>query len=284
MSFENFARAHGLLLEQVIPDGRWHRTKTEDKPRRRNGAYLFDGLRGVVINFATMVHGVAWREGAKAQEIDRKAIRQMQQKNREEEGRRQAAARATAEGMIARAAVATHPYLAAKGFPAETGLVLDGELLIPMREFSLYRQVNSIQKIKADGTKLFLPGGKAKGSVYFIGPAVPRERWLCEGYATGLSIRAAIRSLYRDAQVIVCFSSGNLAHVGRVVSELSGKAYVMADNDKSEAGAKAAKETGLSWGMPPEVGEDANDLHRRAGVSVLKELIRDITGGSSAFS
>jgi putative DNA primase/helicase len=92
-----------------------------------------------------------------------------------------------------------------------------------------------VQRISADGTKLFLPGGKAKGSVFFIGPLVAHERWLVEGYATGLSVRAALRELHRDAQVVVCFSAGNLAHVGRLVKELRPKAYVFADNDKRRA-------------------------------------------------
>jgi putative DNA primase/helicase len=97
-----------------------------------------------------------------------------------------------------------------------------------------------VQRISADGTKLFLPGGKAKGSVFFIGPLLAQERWLVEGYATGLSVRAALRELHREAQVVVCFSAGNLAHVGRLVKELRPKAFVFADNDKSGAGAKAA--------------------------------------------
>jgi putative DNA primase/helicase len=43
----------------------------------------------------------------------------------------------------------------------------------------------------------------------------------------------------------------------------------MADNDKSGAGEKAAKETGLPWAMPSAVGMDANDLHQRDGLRAL---------------
>lgn len=276
MNFIDFARAHGLLLDHAESDGRWHRTKTEDKPRKKNGAYLFDGIRGVVINFATMVNGVVWREDGKAEHVDRAAIRKMQQRSREDERERQAKARAVAEDMVSRALLDAHPYLISKGFPEERGLVLDSELLIPMRDFSLYRQINSLQRIAADGAKLFLPGGKAKGSVFFIGPFLARERWLVEGYATGLSVRAALRELHREAQVVVTFSAGNLAHVGVMVRDLRPDAFVMADNDESGAGAKAAQETGLPWVMPPEVKTDANDYHQRAGVRALAKLIRDI--------
>ncbi len=274
MNFVQFAQAHGLVIDRLV-EGQWKRVRTTDHPKKRNGAYKFLGDVGFVQNHATMEKVAVWKPEGTAQ-VDRQEMRRMALKAAQIERRRQAEARDIAECMLRDASLETHPYLAAKGFPHEKGLVLNGELLIPMREFSLYRQVNSVQRIAADGSKLFLPGGKAKGSVFFIGPMVPRERWLVEGYATGLSVRAAIRSMYRDAQVIVCFSAGNLSHIGRLVAELRCPAYVMADNDKSEAGAKAAQESGLPWVMPPEVGTDANDMHQAHGVRALANLIRSV--------
>ena len=276
MSFLAHAAAHGLVINDLTPDGRWHRCRTVDKPRKKNGAYTFDGDRGVVINFATMIHGSVWREGGKTEHVDRQAIRRMQAEAREQEAHRHAEAKRAAEDMMRRAALDAHPYLAKKGFPQEKGLVLDGELLIPMREFRLYKQVNSLQRISADGSKLFLPGGKAKGSVYFIGPLMADERWLVEGYATGLSVLAALHELHRRAQVVVCFSAGNLAYVGHLAKALRPRAYVFADNDESGAGAKAAAQTGLSFVMTGELG-DANDMHQRHGIRVLAKLIRDAT-------
>jgi putative DNA primase/helicase len=273
--FVSFARAHGLRIDHAVPDGRWHRTATDDKPRKKNGAYLFDGQRGVVKNFATMERYAAYRDGANVGFVDRAELRARRAVVQAETSAKQAEARARAEDMVRRATVDKHPYLAAKGFPAETGLVLDGELLIPMREFKLYRQINSLQRISADGTKLFLAGGKAKGSVFFIGPYMARERWLVEGYATGLSVRAALRDLHCDAQIVVCFSAGNLAYIGRLVKELRPKAFVFADNDKSGAGAEAAKSTGLPFCMAMFEGMDANDWHREYGVRSLADLIQD---------
>lgn len=272
MNFLQFAEAHGLIIDRLI-EGRWARVKTTDKTKKRNGAYKFLGDVGFVQNHATMEKVAVWKPEGTAQ-VDRQEMRRMAFRSAQIERRRQAEARDIAECMLRDASLETHSYLAAKGFPEERGLVLNGELLIPMREFTLYRQVNSVQRIAADGSKLFLPGGKAKGSVFFIGPMVPRERWLVEGYATGLSVKAALKSMYRDAQVIVCFSAGNLAHIGRLVSELRCPAYVMADNDASEAGAKAAQDSGLPWVMPPEVGTDANDMHQALGIRALANLIR----------
>lgn len=275
-AFVSFARSHGLVLDYAIPDSRWHRCSTEDKPRKKNGCYLWDGQRGVVKNFATMQDYAAFRDGANIGRFDKVALRARHAVAEAEKRAKQIEAREQAEVMLRRATLASHPYLLAKGFPEEKALVLDGELLVPMREFSRYRQLNSLQRIAADGTKMFLSGGKAKGSVFFIGPFVASERWLVEGYATGLSVRAALRELHTNAQVVICFSAGNLAHVGKLISTMRPKTYVMADNDESGAGENAAEETGLMWGMPGEVGTDANDMHQRHGIRALADLIRTV--------
>lgn len=282
MNFVDFAASYGLRIGDLIADNRWHRCPTESKPRKKNGAYVFDGEKGAVIDFATMTKAATYREGARTGFVDKVAIMAQRAIAAVQERARHTQASETAQDMMKRASLSTHPYLAAKGFPDEQGLVLDGELLIPMREFRHYAKVNSLQRISADGTKLFLPGGRAKGSVFFIGRLLAPERWLVEGYATGLSVRAALRELHRDVQVVVCFSAGNLAHVGRVVKSLRTPAYVFADNDKSGAGAKAAEETGLPWCMPPEEETDANDYHARHGVRALAKLLRNITARARA--
>ncbi len=89
-------------------------------------------------------------------------------------------------------------------------------------------------------------------------------------------MRAALRELHREAQVVVCFSAGNLAHVGVMAGNLNPPAYVMADHDKSGAGAKAAEETGLPWVMPAQAEADANDIHQREGLRALVKLIREV--------
>lgn len=275
MTFLDFAAAHGLIIDRLI-EGRWARVKTTDKIKKRNGSYKFMGDVGFVQNHATMEKVAVWKPDGRVEQVDRAAMRRIIAENEARERARQAEARAQAESMMKQATFDQHPYLTAKGFPNEKGLVLNGELLIPMREFADYKTVNSIQRIAPDGTKLFLPGGKAKGSVYIIGPMVPRERWLVEGYATGLSVVAALRLMYCEAQIVVCFSAGNLSHVGRLVAKLKPQSYVFADNDKSRAGAKAAEETGLPWCEPMFEGMDANDCHMQHGIRSLVGLIQAI--------
>ena len=132
-------------------------------------------------------------------------------RERQETERRHKEAGKRAEQMIEAATLERHPYLAAKGFPTHQGLALNGALLVPMRDFRSGRLL-TLQLIQLDGSKKFLAGGRAKGAAYRLGSH--QTRWYCEGYATGLSIAAALRTyLYRRDQVVVCFSAGNLAYV-----------------------------------------------------------------------
>lgn len=169
-----------------------------------------------------------------------------------------------AQRMIQDAELATHPYLAAKGFPEEQRLVLRDELLIPMRGPN--GEILSVQRIKADGTKLFLKGGKAGGARHEMGRG--RTRWYCEGYATGLSIQAALKHLYRNDRVVVCFSAANIAAIARF------EGLVVADNDASGTGERYALKTGLRYWMPPDVGTDANDYHLAHRVKALAGELR----------
>jgi putative DNA primase/helicase len=274
MQFADFAAAHGLIIRSLNDDGRTHRVPTEDHPKKRNGAYMYDGHSGWVQNWAVHEKAIAWRP-------DRNDVRPVAVPTRDraaearEEERRRERARAEASDVVKRCEYSTHPYLTRKGFPVERGLIdTDGRLVVPMRDVADYKQINSIQWIDDSGEKKFLPGGAAKGSVFTMG--VGREQWLVEGFATGLSVREALRVLHRPARVVVCFSAGNLQHVA---TQLGGARFVMADNDKSGTGCRVAIATGLPWTMPPLEGYDANDLHMAAGLGALVPLMRALIGG-----
>ncbi|MCM2544865.1 toprim domain-containing protein [Burkholderia glumae] len=280
MEFADFAESHGLIIRSLVADGRPHRVPTVDHPRKRNGAYLYDGHTGWVQNWAVHEAAIAFRR-------DRDAMRPVEVPRRDiaaerlrDAARRAAAAREAGE-ILARCETDRHPYLAAKGFPGERGMIdRDGRLVVPMRDADDYARVNSIQWINDAGEKKFLPGGTAKGSIFVMGADVGArgEHWFVEGYATGLSVRDALRSMYRPARVVVCFSAGNLQHV---TGSYRGRRYVVADNDVSGTGARVAAATGLPWGMPPVEGDDANDMHQRSGLRALAALLRDIMSGVS---
>lgn len=290
MSFETFARAHGLVLDRAYADARVHRVPTTEHQRKKNGAYWWDGRKGWVQAWETH-DTVQWYEADRTDPRVRFLTPEQQdalaQKAREEIARRQAQAAATAQRMLSEAEllvprqarhwrdenVLAHPYLQRKGLAEARCLVRGGVLLVPMHECVSGRLVG-MQTITETGEKKFLAGQRAKGAVHRIGRGP--ELWLCEGYATGLTIERALQRMYRQASVVVTFSAGNLTHVAGL---LSGARYVVADNDASGAGEAAARATGFPWAMSDQVGEDANDLMQRAGADAVRDLLRRVLDG-----
>ena len=141
-----------------------------------------------------------------------------------------------------------------------------------MDEFKDYTQILSAQLIAENGDKKFLPGGRAKGAVFRLGMPKASRPVLCEGFATGLSIDAALKRLPGEHAVIVCFSAKNL----ELVAQDYRNAVVAGDNDMSATGEETAKRTGLKWTMPYEIGADWNDLHRNIGLHAVVERMREL--------
>lgn len=275
MNFAQFAAASGLIVRDIVPDGRIYRCATSDHPNKKNGAYMFNGAWGWTQNWATHAEPQIWQDAeSSAQPIDMAKLRELAAKRANEIRIKQELAAAHAEKLLAACELTRHAYLDSKGFPDELGLVDDEKrLLIPMRDCQNYRKTLSVQRIAIDGEKRFLLGGRTKGAIYILGSAKSPTAWLCEGYATGLSIHAAMRLMRLQGRVVVCFSAANLAHVASLTDGLR---YVIADNDASGTGAEFARMTGLSWGMPSEVNTDANDLHKQKGVFALATLMSEV--------
>lgn len=271
MNFIQFAQANEVIIKSLIDDGKIHRCPTAQHPRSFNGAYKFCGDWGFVQAWDVSDTPAIWFGEKTTPERRERIKRDMRDEMRvEQEKRRQAAI--LAADIIQKSETRNHPYLERKGFKTDVGLVdFDGRLVVPMRDCNDYSRVNSVQFIDSDGNKKFLPGGKAKGSIYRIGSG--SESWLCEGLATGLSVRSALRLIGRAASVVVCFSAGNLAHVAGI---LKGRRFIVADNDASGTGQKFAEQTKLPYVMPPVVGQDANDFHLSSGAFALARLLKSI--------
>lgn len=271
MSFINFARAHGVEIHDLYPSEKIRRCGTVEHPRSKNGAYFWDGQRGFVWNWAAEAKA-QWFNDASAQpwtEADKAAWRAKRSaaSSQQSDDHRRAAIRA--DEMMRSAKTAEHNYLHSKGFPTTLGFVAaDGALLIPMRGLDGAMQgLQTIRWITEERRyeKKMIPGMKAKGAVFRLGDRAAPETFLVEGYATGLSVITALRSVGLRASVLVCFSAGNLVHVAPMVK---GKRFVFADHDESQAGEKAALQTNLPYCMSPELG-DANDLHVKAGLMAV---------------
>lgn len=276
MTFIEFARACGILIGDYPPVGRWVRLPTEDHPKKRNGAVKFMGSFGFAQNHATQTEVSVWRsEGDAPANIaeQRRIARQAHQEIAE----KQKIAAEKAEWILSQCELATHPYLESKGFAAERANVWttdDGKrlLVIPMR---IGRQIVGCQLIDEDGEKKFLAGQRTSDAAFVMdNKGLPV---LCEGYATALSIRAALAALKARYTLFVCFSAHN---VGRLAKTLP-KGLVVADNDASGTGERVAKETGWPYFMPPEEGMDFNDWHRATSLFKCSQALRSVFIGHS---
>lgn len=272
MSFVMFARAHGLEVGDLVPSDRIRRCVTHEHPRKKNGAYLWDGTRGWVFDWAGEAK-THWYEDPNAKpwtDAEKRAWAMRRQTELQSRERAYENTALRADVMLRSATPGPHNYFALKGFPDERGLIgEDGALLIPMRSLDgKLRGLQVIRWVESDRRyeKKMLHGMRAKGGVFRLGHQTAQETFLVEGYATGLSVRAALHSVGLRGSVLVCFSAGNLVYVA---PQVRGRCFVFADNDESKAGEEAAIKTGLPHCMSDAVGEDANDLHNRAGLMAV---------------
>lgn len=275
MNFKQFAASFGILTDKIYPCDRIQRVATASKPNKKNAAVYWDGRRAWVWVWGE-VEKVQWWNDPDSKPWTDEEKREWARKRhaaQADKARRQQESAQKAEWIMSEAKADTHPYLAYKGFPDERAMVVGDDLIIPMRDIT-GKRVQGMQYVTLEDNewkKLFLPGQKSTGAVFMIGPEAP-ETILCEGYATGLSIALAVRKMSLKIRVACCFSAHNIQVVAPMIK---GRKFVFADNDKSGTGQRTAEETGLPWVMSDKEGEDANDLHRRAGIMAVMKKIHE---------
>jgi len=269
-TFVDFCRCLGIVIDAEPAIGRWVRLPTVTHPRKRNGAVKFMGDHGFAQEHSTMTEVAVWKPEGVAHQVDHDAnARRVQAAQREIEAKQRAAAE-RAEWILSQCSLDIHPYLKAKGFPEERANVWETDdkarlLVIPMR---VDGRIVGCQLIDEAGEKRFLSGQRTSDAAFIInnrGPAV-----LCEGYATALSIRAALIAMKARYTLFVCFSAHNLGRVAKTLPV----GLVVADNDQSGTGERIARETGWPYFMPPTVGHDFNDFHRATTLFKCSQALR----------
>lgn len=243
--FINEMRAAGIAPasgEQIIADDQWHRYRIEgDKPRVRNGSYILkiepDGFAaGMAKSFKAGQGSFTFtsKSARRASEEEKEAWRQRvaeERRKKEEQARAEAAeARRKADWIWSRSSVGgeLHPYLVRKGISGWHGARARGDLLVvPVRNGD--GELVGLQFIGAEG-KNFLSHTEKKGAYHFIGGRGEDMSVvaICEGFATGCTIREATRW-----PVVVAFDAGNMVSVAKVVREKWPDAQIIlaADND-----------------------------------------------------
>lgn len=275
MTLTEAIAATGMTPPRNIVAGRWLRFPGIGKGKANRSGWC-RLITPTLAIFGDWSSGLTetWRDGSHRDDAQTtRMLREARDRERRfaaEQRQRQETVAIEARRLVNEAILSGHPYLIRKGFPARVALVRNGKLVVPVRDVSNYSRILSAQLIDEAGEKRFLTGGKTRGGIYRIGPERAKRVVLCEGYATGLSIDAALQRLPGPHCVVVCFSARNLEWV----AERYPSACIAADNDASRTGEESAKRTGLPWVMPPDVGTDFNDLHLQRGLHAVVEILR----------
>lgn len=282
MDIITYAKGHGVIIEQLVEDGRWHRVRTTDKPGKKNGAYMSRGTYGFVQNHATMPEADMWKPDAhELAQVDHAAMARRQKEAADQIKREQEAAAKRAGWILQNCQKTTHRYLQYKGFPEELGNVWFDEkhqvnkLCIPM---FVDRRVVGLQTI-SDGEgfeKRFLYGQRTSEAVYVIDNRGPKV--FAEGYVTALSVRAALQALKVRYTLFVCFSAANM----KKIAANHGEGIVIGDYDKPSEhvphaggmGLKVCQDIGLPFWTSREVGVDFNDFCRRDGLFKASQALK----------
>lgn len=295
-AFADAIRAAGLTPpERIEADGAIHRFSSNGKRGDDAGRYCLhlDGVpAGWFQCWRTMDHAESWSAKSATDmtpaelAAHRQRIEAMQAARKADLEQRQQQARAEAARRWEAAAPATvHDYLRRKGIQAH-GARVEGYLLLVPMHLTEGGTLQSLQLIDPTGGKRFLPGGRVKGCFCLLGEReeieVGADLVICEGFATGASIREAT-----GYPVAVAFNAGNLQPVALALrSKYPGAALILAADDdhrtegnpgRSKAQA-AAQAVGARLAVPrfpedcrPDDATDFNDLHALAGLEAVRD-------------
>lgn len=265
--FNSFLQECGCIPPDHLEPGRWKDCATIDAPRKKKARIKLDddGASGVCIDWRTGEKRF-WRAGSKTQEgyVDHAAIAMRQRERVRMATWASGEARRFWDGC--KPLNGPTPYLTGKELRTDGchGIRLSsaGELVVPMERRG---QIVSVQRIAQDGTKRFWSGAPTKEAYHVISRGDAMLTVLCEGFATGATLFAAIST----AQVIVTFSASNLPVVAEQLRPC-GLVVIASDNDSEtllkinrnpgiESAKKAADILGCGFAIPDVRGSDWND-------------------------
>lgn len=282
--------------KRALVPGRWVRTDTYERNGKGDAEVMVqDDSRGVsVVNWQTMQRKTVRIDGT---ETNAAPVRQRDHAKERREAEEREAVAQVCERIVKTCRTDLHPYLARKGFPDELGLVHDNPrqclptgalgdaiarampegqvLIVPGRAGA---KITTVQFIAEDGAKKNILRGAMSGAFHRI--ASGRATVVCEGIATALSVRSALRLLNTQATVLSAFSAANAAKVAAAHG-----AFLAADHDKpvealhgKGTGEFYAAASGCKWSMPPALG-DFNDMHQRDGLRAVALHLREALMG-----
>lgn len=275
MTFPDFLRSLQIIPPEHYKLGQWQRCATVNHERKRNASVKLgeDGRHGWAVNFESGAGAHRWSDGnaiertAEERARDNARLSERIAKRREVEIAGIMRAR-TAYNAATPLRFANHDYLRRKRLDMTgcAGIKVDteGALVIPKHRDG---KLVSVERIFPDGSKKSAWQAPSKGASFKIWRPGASVTILCEGFATGLTVFAAVP----QSTVVVCFSASNLVEVARR-EDWRGMVAIAADNDADteanlgtnpgkEAGTKAAEAIGCGVAWPEfDGGSDWHDM------------------------
>ncbi len=269
--FIQFASSHGLIIDR-LHYGEVVRCATEKHKRSKNGAFFFNGDWGWLQNWELHDSPVIWKSDKAVNQSDlQKRIKKSTEKYHQDRIKSNQDAANKARWILGQCELNLSAYLARKGFPDVNSNMWMKEqdrpvLVIPMR---IENKLIGCQLIDHEGNKKFLKGQTTKDACFQIGNG--KITFFVEGYASGLSLQKILQSMKISYRIFVTFSALNLLRFARRID-----GFVIADNDASGTGEKAAIESGRRYWMPSVTGYDINDYHMNCGSFKAAQEIRKL--------
>ncbi|SFK74949.1 putative DNA primase/helicase [Nitrosomonas aestuarii] len=290
------ARGLSPHKESIVADGKLHRYRVSgDRAGKENGWYVLhlDGIpAGAFGSWKTgEQHNWCSKSANELTPEEREANKQRMEATRKareaETEMLRAAAKDKAESLWDKAhegVDAGHVYIKDKAITPFGARQLGKMIVIKIRDE--YDELHSLQFILPDGSKRYLSNGRKAGCFNLIKGDSSKPIYICEGWATGCSIRSAT-----GANVAVCFDSGNLKPVAESLKRImpDNDFVICADDDfKTMApvvnpGITKAAEAAAAIGAPvfipkfgdarPDRATDFNDMHQLYGLDAVRECL-----------
>ena len=285
--------------EAIVPDGKLKRFKWLSKKQdgwfigfinqKQNGGTFICAVMG---SFASADEKIEYKPD-KLSHIDRVVAQERYKEARktldeEAERKYQEAIKITDRYLMKGDWNKPTEYTKRKGLDGLYGAVSIGDsLIIPCRDID--GNLHGGQKIFANGDKRFVPGTKKKGNFFAIGPLDDRT-YLCEGYATAVSVHMAT-----GRSVVVAFDANNMVNVAAILSRRNVDLIICGDDDRfkevnagREAATKAAEASLAPISYPvfesKEKGTDWNDLMVDEGIDALRFQLADAPEKTEGFA
>ncbi len=287
--------------DEIIANGeiqRFKNTLTSGSKNKKNNAWYVihqngDFFAGSFGDWSLNINGQNWHSNnfndlskKERTKIDNQIAEQIAQQQRELELLRETARKECKKiWKESTKATTNHPYLKNKGFDVRDLNIRvnkQNELVIPM--FDEKGTLHSLQTIQANGFKKFYKNGVIKGHYCVLGNQKESDIiFICEGYATALSIHLATNSKYC---VIVAFNANNLLPVAKTFNRLyADKNIIIAGDDDrfkdKNTGSTICKKINNELGLPFVIpkfddetkGTDFNDLHQQEGLAIVENQV-----------